>query len=169
MAPECSFILPNGKKCRCAATRKQTLCRHHAPKPAVAGPPPVPKWEIYSNLSRWRRLRAEIPWMPPAEIPARIYEILHCLIDRGDASPGHISDLTAGRLIRALLNRLGDVPFPDPELAPPSTPVSSPRAAGANPLATSSSEMRELKAMLAALGMPASQSPMHQSPARVNQ
>lgn len=114
---ECSFILPGGRKCRCAATRNQALCRHHAPKLAVAGPPPLPKRERWSRLMRWRQLGSNIPWMPLSQIPDAVYEILNCLIDRGPGSTGEISDLAAGRFLRALLNRLGEVPFPDPEFA----------------------------------------------------
>jgi len=176
MSPECSFILSNGKKCRCAATRNQTLCRHHAPKPAVAGPPPMPKRDRYSRLMRWREVGANLQWMPAAEIPRTLYEILQCLIDRGPDSTGQISDLTAGRFLRVLLNRLGDVPFPDPEFtpafppqfAPASSPASFPGAPGVSP-AGSPPDMRELNALLAALGGPASPVPMNQSRARVNQ
>jgi hypothetical protein len=120
MAPECAFILPSGKKCRAAATRNQTLCRHHGPKPAVLGPPLRPKSQIYSRLARWRELGRNLPWLPIDEIPTAIHNILDCLIDRGPGlNSGEISDLTAGRFLRALLNRLGDVPFPHPDNVPP--------------------------------------------------
>jgi len=116
-APECTFILRNGSKCRAAANRNQNLCRHHAPKPAVPPPPPIPKNELYSNLARWRRLGLELKSMPEDEIPLAVWQILQCLIDRGPDVPESISDLTAGRFLRALLNRLGNVPFPDPEFS----------------------------------------------------
>ena len=161
MIRECSFVLPGGRKCRCAATRHLAVCRHHAPKPAVAGPPPLPKRERYSNLIRWRELARNLPWMPAAEIPQTIYDILQCLVDRGRNSTGRISDLAAGRYLRALLNRLGDVPFADPDFAgqPLPAPAQSPSA----------TDPREISALLAALGMAASPSPLHQSRARVNQ
>lgn len=129
MTIQCSFILPTGRKCRCAATRNQTLCRHHAPKPAVPGPPPLPKRERYSRIQRWRELGRNLPWMPLDEIPYAVHNILDCLVYRQpDQSPGEISDLAAGRYLRALLSRLGHVPFPHPDdaqqpaaFAPPSS------------------------------------------------
>ena len=42
MAPECTFIFANGLNCRCAATRNQEFCRHHAPKPAPSPAPAAP-------------------------------------------------------------------------------------------------------------------------------
>ncbi|HEX4067934.1 MAG TPA: hypothetical protein VHZ09_18080 [Acidobacteriaceae bacterium] len=127
MTRECCFILPNGLKCRCAATRNKALCRHHAPKPATAGPPPIPKCERYSDLIRWRRLGSKLQWMPLSEIPYTIRELLECLVDRGDDSTGRISDLTAGRFLRALLTRLGRVPFPEPGPEPDPASDSVPR------------------------------------------
>ncbi|HEY6445935.1 MAG TPA: hypothetical protein VIY53_05700 [Acidobacteriaceae bacterium] len=144
--PECTFILPNGRKCRCAASRNQTLCRHHGP--AVAGPPPTPKSELYSSLRRWRQLGRELPNMPAEEIPFTIYGILQCLVDRGPDSAGSISDLAAGRFLRALLNRLGDVPFPYPDSPSSSEPALEPDAP------PTSAGQPDLSAMLAALGLP---------------
>ncbi len=160
MIRECSFILPSSRKCRCAATRNLAVCRHHAPKPAVPGPRPIPKRERYSNLIRWRELGSNLQWMPVTEIPHAIFDILESLIDRGPNSSGPISDLTAGRYLRVLLNRLGDVPFTDPDfaaqpaVAPAPAPVLDPR---------------ELEALLAALGAPASSASVNQTRARVNQ
>ncbi len=162
MVRECSFILPNGNKCHCAATRNLDVCRHHAPKPAVPGPPPIPRRERYSDLIRWRTLGSRLPWMPKTQIPSAVYEILQCLVDRGENSSGRISDLTAGRYLRALLNRLGDVPFPDPDFAAEATPSASPASVG-------SLDPKELEALLAALVAPALNTPVNQSRARVNQ
>ncbi len=128
MGPECCFILPSGKKCRCAATRNQAVCRHHAPKPAFPGPPPVPKCDVYSRHNRWTRLGRNIPWLDSVEIPSEIYEILCCLIEDG---PRGISDREAGRLLRGLLRRLGSVPFPIPE--PPGMPSPAQPPAPARP------------------------------------
>ena len=61
MTRECCFILSSGRKCRCAATRSELVCRHHAPKPSVATPPRLAKSEYYSNLIRWRRLGRNLP------------------------------------------------------------------------------------------------------------
>ncbi|MFY9746362.1 MAG: hypothetical protein WA891_20855 [Acidobacteriaceae bacterium] len=127
MTRECSHILPTGRKCRAAATRNQPLCRHHAPKPAVAGPPPLPKRDRYSRIARWTNLSRNLPWLAAAEIPSEIFTILYSLLQ------DDISDREAGRLLRGLLLRLGSVPFPipDPDAAapqpeqprlPPSTP-----------------------------------------------
>jgi hypothetical protein len=101
---ECAFRLPNGKQCRCAATRNQPFCRHHGPKPAVAGPPPIPANELYSRLRCWRQMGREIPWLDPSEIPGAIDTIHYALLNDG------ISDLAAGRFLRALTKRLGCVP-----------------------------------------------------------
>src|ERR1700733_5116649 len=101
---ECAFRLPNGKQCRCAATRNQPFCRHHGPKPAVAGPPPIPANELYSRLRCWREMGREIPWLDPSEIPGAIDTIHYALLNDG------ISDLAAGRFLRALTKRLGCVP-----------------------------------------------------------
>lgn len=182
-APECTFILPNGKKCRCAATRNQILCRHHAPKPAVPEPPPIPKCELYSNLRRWRQLGAELQSMPASEIPATIYELLDCLIDRGPNSTGSISDLTVGRFLRVLLNRQGDVPFPDPERAGAEVAAPVPvlgahpqtaAAAGSQPSSapeakTGKSRIAEINALLASYGLPPYQGPWLPPRTPVNQ
>lgn len=184
MTRECSFILSNRRKCRCAATRNQALCRHHAPKPAVPGPPPIPKSERYSDLIRWRRLGSNLQWMPVSEIPHAIYEILECLVDRGEDSTGRVSDLTAGRFLRALLTRLGHVPFPDPDLALPTGPALAygpPMAPTAYPAAPIDPE--DYAALMAGLAphlvartpptqqpaAPSSRASFHQWPDRVNQ
>jgi hypothetical protein len=112
MARECSYILPTGRNCRCPATRNQALCRHHAPKPAVAGPPPLAKRDRYSRLWHWAELSRGIPWLEPSEIPIEIYSILYALLQ--DDTLG-ISDREAGRLLRGLLRRLGSVPFSMPD------------------------------------------------------
>lgn len=109
--PECRYILLNGQKCRCAALRNQPFCLHHKYKSPVAGPPPLPKRDRYSRLSRWRRLGQCAPWLDPAEIPGEILGILHSLLGK-DAEP--ISNLAAGRYLRSLLVRLGHVPFDSP-------------------------------------------------------
>ncbi len=127
MAPECRFILPTGRKCRCAANRNQPFCRHHTPP---SGRPPVPRRERYSRIARWSRLSRGLPWLDPTEIPGEIYCILLSLLEEG---PRGISDRGAGRLIRGLLRRLGCVPFalpdeepfpaPPPKAAPPAPPT----------------------------------------------
>ena len=114
-ALECRHVLPTGQKCRGAALRNQTLCRHHAPKSAADGPPPLSKRARFSPLARWRSLGQRAPWLSPAEIPGEVLDILYCLLSTDPTDS--ISDLCAGRYLRALLRRLGRVPFalPDPD------------------------------------------------------
>jgi hypothetical protein len=127
---ECAFRLPNGKQCRCAATRNQPFCRHHGPKPAVAGPPPIPANQLYSRLRCWREMGREIPWLDPSEIPGAIDAIQYALLNDG------ISDLAAGRFLRALIKRLGCLPSELPRDVPQRpgfaapTPQSAPPALG---------------------------------------
>jgi hypothetical protein len=121
MAPECTFVRRNGRKCRAAANRNQAFCRHHAPKPALDGPPPIAKRNIYTNLARWRALGCNLRWLDPAEIPFNVYEILSSLT--GADPRDHISDLIAGRYLRALLTKLGEVPFPQPGFEPSAAPT----------------------------------------------
>lgn len=117
-ARECSHLLHNDHRCRCAAIRNQPWCRHHAPKPAVAGPPPLRARDRYSRLSHWADVGRNLPWTSPEEIPGEIYDILFSLLQ--DDSAG-ISDRQAGRLLRGFLRRLGSVPFAIPD--DPSAPV----------------------------------------------
>lgn len=121
MAPECRFILPSGRTCRCAALRNQPFCRHHAPK---TGGPPIAKRKLYSPLAKWRAVGRGLPWLVPEEIPCAIFEILDALTGRDPSE--RLSDLTAGRYLRTLLARLGRVPFPVPELAPAPEPAPAP-------------------------------------------
>jgi len=108
--PECTFIRPNGQKCRAAANRNHSLCRHQAP--AVPGPPPVPKSQLYSRIRQWSLVSRSLPWLDKADIPFEIYGILLALFVDDDTG---ISDREAGRLLRGLLRRLGAIPFPMPE------------------------------------------------------
>ena len=120
---ECAFRLPTGKQCRCAATRNQPFCRHHGPKPAVAGPPPISPDQMYSRLRCWRQMGREIPWLDPSEIPGAIDNIHYALLNDG------ISDLAAGRFLRALIKRLGYIPTHLPEDVQKDTPGFAPHPA----------------------------------------
>lgn len=111
MTRECAFTLPSGRKCRAAATRNLALCRHHTPKPAVSGPPPPLRRDVFSRHIRWTQLGRLIPWLEPDEIPREVHSILRGLLEDG---PLGISDREAGRLLRSLLRRVGEVPFPLP-------------------------------------------------------
>jgi hypothetical protein len=129
MAPECTFVRRNGRKCRAAANRNQAFCRHHAPKRASDGPPPIAKRNIYTNLARWRAFGRDLRWLDPAEIPFNVYEILNALTG---ANPGdHLSDLIAGRYLRALLTKIGEVPFPRPDFEPTAAPPQAPSSPAA--------------------------------------
>ena len=108
MLRECAFILPGGRKCRAAANRHQALCRHHLPQPAVPGPPPKYRRDAYSRHNRWTQLGRSIPWIEPSRIPREAFAILEALMQDG---PFGVSDRVAGRLLRGLLRRLGDIPF----------------------------------------------------------
>ncbi len=119
MAPECTFILSNGKKCRCAATRHQEFCRHHGPKPANAGPRPAARRSRYTDHAKWCALGRNLRWLDPREIPFTVHHILESMIR---PRPERLSDLVAGRYLRLLLLRLGQVPFPRPSLALPTHP-----------------------------------------------
>jgi hypothetical protein len=152
-ARECHFRLPNGRKCRAAATRNQPFCRHHRPKPAVAGPPPLRKRDLYCRLGHWAHVSRNIPWFDPAEIPDEIYGILYSLLQD---DVGGISDREAGRLLRGLLRRVGQVPFPlpgssgaDARSASFPMPMPARQPADADPLA----DPAALNRMMAALGI----------------
>jgi hypothetical protein len=150
-ARECEFRLASGRKCRAAANRNQPFCRHHAPAPP---PPRIPKSERYSSLARWRQLGSDIPSMPLEVIPYTVWDLLQCLVDRGPNSTGTISDLTVGRFLRALVNRFGDVPFPNPELAVPENPAPSPAAPVPGPAAPLAALSPEISALLESLALP---------------
>lgn len=116
-ASECTFLLANGLKCRGAAKHGQPFCRHHDPA-AKAAPAqrPIPEHQRFSRHRRWIALHRDLPWMAPGDIPDEILQILQALLDQG---PDSISDRVAGHNLRALLRRLGRVPFelPDPPQA----------------------------------------------------
>lgn len=106
MPAECTYILPSGRTCRCAATHNQLFCRHHGATPVLRRRRPRNQ---YSRLAQWRDLGRAIPTLPPEEIVFEINGILQALLDNG------IADRTAGRLLEALLQRLGRNPFPLPD------------------------------------------------------
>jgi len=112
MASECRFILANGRKCRGAAIRHHDFCRHHAPQPVPAGPPPLSQRNRFTALKKWRSLGRSLAWLHPAEVPFAIYEILDSLTGRDPNN--RLSDNVAGRYLRALLSQLRQVPFPRP-------------------------------------------------------
>jgi rRNA maturation protein Nop10 len=147
MTPECRFILPNGQLCRGAALRHQDFCRHHGHLSAVPGPPPVSKHDRYSPLAYRRALGRSLPWIVREEIPSAIYEILHSLTEKDPAE--RIADRTAGHYLRLLLQRLGDVPFPNPGEAGP--PLPRPRSPLPLPVAHTSAVAPDLHSTLAML------------------
>jgi hypothetical protein len=120
--PECTHRLAAGRKCRGAALRGQPFCRHHDPNAAAPTQRPITQYERFSRHRRWIGIHHALPWFTPAEIPIEVFAILHALLEDGDQG---ISDREAGRLLRALLRRIGDVPFPLPD---PDGPASEPPA-----------------------------------------
>ena len=112
MAAECAFLLPSGKKCRCMATRNHEFCRHHGapPRPKTLLPTGDRRW---SRVACWRDLGRSLGEYPKPEIPGELLYILHSLLE------DDISDRTAGRILRSLLQRYGSVPFmPEAETSP---------------------------------------------------
>lgn len=121
MAAECAFVLPSGKKCRCMANRHHKFCRHHgAPTRRRTLSTEDRPW---SRLACWRDLGRALPDYPKREIPGELLNILYSL------SCDKISDRTAGRTLRILLQRYGDLPLmPKPEtgLVPKEPPALPP-------------------------------------------
>lgn len=117
MIQECDFILAPGRKCHGIALQHQTRCRHHALVPPA---PRLPRHQRYSRLARWTELGRSIGTRAPEELPFEIWEILNSLLEDGI---GGISDRVAGRLLRGLLRRLGQVPFPSPQHPEPPAPA----------------------------------------------
>ena len=111
MAAECAFLLPSGKKCRCMATRNHKFCRHHG---APSRPKTLPTGDRpWSRVACWRDLGRSLGEYPKPEIPGELLYILHSLLE------DDISDRTAGRILRSLLQRYGSVPFmPEAETSP---------------------------------------------------
>jgi hypothetical protein len=115
---ECRFVYPNGQHCRLRATTSHVFCRQHAPQPRV----PTLRNRA-TPFRRWIDIRRALPTLDAAEIPAALLYVLSALLEEG---PRPISDASAGMLLRALLRRLGSVPFhlpddpapePDPSFA----------------------------------------------------
>ncbi|HEX4007004.1 MAG TPA: hypothetical protein VHX60_12585 [Acidobacteriaceae bacterium] len=123
MPAECAFTLPTGKKCRCMATREHKFCRHHgAPRQK---PHPSLLRDHWSRLACWRDFGRSLNDAPPEEIPHEIIQILSSLLI------AQISDRTAGRFLRILLQRCGDVPLvpiSDAAIEPPAREVLAPSA-----------------------------------------
>lgn len=121
MARECAFTLPSGKKCRGMANRNHKFCRHHgAPSQRRTLPTGDRPW---SRLACWRDLGRALPDYPKREIPGQLLNVLYAL------SRNNISDRTAGRILRILLQRYGDLslmPTPETGLVPRNAPRSSP-------------------------------------------
>ncbi|HEX3986589.1 MAG TPA: hypothetical protein VHX13_08260 [Acidobacteriaceae bacterium] len=113
MTPECTWTLPNGRKCRGLAGRNQTFCRHH--RPQTPGQRPTPRRDRYTPRMRWRATGCELPCLRTEELPSLVYELLDSLTQPGQAP----SDRTVGRFLREALTRLGQVPFPYPDSESP--------------------------------------------------
>jgi hypothetical protein len=103
---ECRHIFPNGKRCRCLAVATHVFCHHHAPQPR-----PRTLRPRGAALGTWREVKIHLATLAPNEIPAAILTLLSALLEDG---PSTLSDRNAGALLRALVRRLGSVPFPLP-------------------------------------------------------
>jgi hypothetical protein len=101
MPAECAFTLPNGHKCRCMATRDHAFCRHHG---APSRQRPASLRDRWSRLACWRDVGRSLNEMPADDLPHEIVQILASLLTN------RISERTAGRFLRVLLQRCGDVP-----------------------------------------------------------
>jgi hypothetical protein len=128
MPTECAFTLPTGKKCRCVATRDHAFCRHHG-APRSGKPRRDPN--VWSRLACWRDLGRSAPTADKAQAVFDALEVLRALHENS------ISDRTAGRLLRTLLQRWDQVPLmpapetgwipdePDPRAASHAVPTAS--------------------------------------------
>jgi hypothetical protein len=113
---ECRHLFPNGKRCRCRAVDAHVFCRHHAPQPR-----PRTLRPRGADLGTWRQIQIHLATLTPGEVPGAILTILSALLEEGPRSP---SDHTTGVLLRALVRRIGSVPFtlptdpaPEPDFA----------------------------------------------------
>ncbi len=100
---ECRHIFPNGKRCRCRAVDTHVFCHHHAPQPR-----PRTLRPRCTGLDTWREVKIHLATLAPDEIPAAILTLLSALLEDG---PRTLSDRNAGALLRALVRRVGSVPF----------------------------------------------------------
>ncbi|HEX4308635.1 MAG TPA: hypothetical protein VHZ25_01340 [Acidobacteriaceae bacterium] len=110
---ECRQFFTNGTRCRCRATAGHVFCRHHAPQPR-----PFTRRPRNKRFGHWRDVERNLATLDFPEMPATILLVLDSLFEIG---PLGISDRKAGYLLRALLRRLGSIPFrlpDDPEPQP---------------------------------------------------
>ena len=95
MPAECTFVLPNGNKCRCLANRGHNLCRHHGAAPPVRST--RPRTDRDADRTYWREMGETIRGRYPDDYPTRMLDLLDALREN------RISDRAAGRLLRGLL------------------------------------------------------------------
>ncbi len=100
---ECRHIFPNGKRCRCRAVDTHVFCYHHAPQPR-----PRTLRPRCTGLATWRDVKIHLATLASDEVPAAILTLLSALLEDG---PRTLSDRSAGALLRALVRRVGSVPF----------------------------------------------------------
>ncbi len=102
MPTECTRTLANGQKCRCMATRGFAFCRHHgAPRSARPLRDPI----LWNRLSCWRNSPRDYLEDPVEEVPGHMLNLLYALLE------DNVSDRYAGRWLRILLKRVGDLPL----------------------------------------------------------
>jgi hypothetical protein len=104
---ECRHIFPNGKRCRCRAVNTHLFCRYHAPQPR-----PRTLRPHRAGLGSWRSIKIHLATLSRSEVPAATLTLLSALLEDG---PRTLSDRRAGALLRALMRRIGSVPFSLPD------------------------------------------------------
>jgi hypothetical protein len=103
MPTECTFTLPTGKKCRCMATRDHAFCRHHGAPRSTRKPRRDP--DVWSRRACWRDVGRSAATIAKEDAVLNAVEVLRALQENC------ISDRTAGRLLRVLLQRWDDLPL----------------------------------------------------------
>ena len=107
MIRTCSFVLDNGRRCHCAATRGQDCCRHHTPETLAlhrAAQPGSPDPEqAFSPRREWGQLRHYIGYCNEESIPDLIEDLMLAL------ATGAMTPRTAGRFLLLLHNRREDL------------------------------------------------------------
>lgn len=154
--PECARTLANGHKCRCLATRGFAFCRHHGAPPKPSIPFSEREW---NRRACWRSSPRDYMEDPIEEVPWHMLNLLHALLQ------DDVSDRYAGRWLRRLIQRVGDLPLTvipkfdrAPDVLPP-PPVSK--------AAAEAQRQQVIRQALSLLGVqvPASQPPaVHSQP-----
>ena len=99
----CSYILENGKRCRCAANHADDFCRHHTPqalRDRQSSQPAEPADALdFNPLREWRALRRFIGQCETQDFNDILENIMAATAD------GAMTHRTAGRLLVVLYRR----------------------------------------------------------------